>query len=52
MEYPALASLDKAAAAGGACLVEHNGIHGVVADFEALHVLPADVNDEIHPGEK
>ena len=40
--------LDKGAAAGGAGLVEHDGVHGAVADLEALHVLAADVDDEIH----
>ena len=40
--------LDKGAAAGGAGLVEHDGVHRAVADLEALHVLPADVDDEVH----
>ena len=42
--------LNEGAAAGGAGLVEHDGIHRAVADLEALHVLPADVDDEIHIG--
>ena len=40
--------LDKGAAAGGAGLVEHDGVHCAVADLEALHVLSADVDDEVH----
>ena len=42
--------LDEGAAAGGAGLVEHDGVHRSVADFKALHVLAADVDDEIHVG--
>ena len=42
--------LDEGAAAGGAGLVEHDGVHRAVADFEALHVLAADVDDEVHVG--
>ena len=40
--------LDEGAAAGGAGLVEHDGVHRLVADLEALHVLAADVDDKIH----
>ena len=42
--------LDKGAAAGGAGLVEHDGVHRAVADFKALHVLTADVDDELNVG--
>ena len=42
--------LDEGAAAGGAGLVEQNRIDRPVADLEALHVLPADVDDEVHVG--
>ena len=42
--------LDEGAAARGAGLVEHDGVHGPVADLEALHVLAADVDDEVHVG--
>ena len=42
--------LNKASAAGGACLIEHDGIHGIIADFEALHILSANVNNVIHLG--
>ena len=40
--------LDERPAAGGAGLVEHNRINGSVQDLEALDVLPADVENEIH----
>ena len=40
--------LQKAAAAGGAGLVQEDVADGAVLDLEALHVLPADVNDEVH----
>ena len=40
--------LNKAAAARGTSFVEHNGVHGAVADFEALHILAADVDDKVH----
>ena len=40
--------LDEGAAAGGACLVEHDGVHRTVADLKALHVLAADVDDKVH----
>ena len=43
-------SLNEGAAPGGACLVEHDGVDGVVADLEAFDVLPADVEDEVHVG--
>ena len=42
--------LDKGAAAGGAGLVEHDGVHRAVADLKALHVLAADVDDKVHVG--
>ena len=42
--------LDEGAAARGAGLVEHDGIHRAVADLKALHVLAADVDDEVHVG--
>ena len=44
--------LDEGAAAGGAGLVEQNRIDRPVADLEALHVLPADVDDEVHVGQE
>ena len=40
--------LDKRAAPGGTGLVERNGIHGSVANADALHVLAADVEDAVH----
>ena len=40
--------LQKAAAAGGAGLVQEDVADGAILDLEALHVLPADINDEIH----
>ena len=39
---------DERAAAGGAGLVEEDRVDGAVFDLEALHVLPADVDDEVH----
>ena len=39
--------LDKGAAAGGACLVEHDRVDGVVFNLEALDVLAADVEDKL-----
>ena len=44
--------LNEGATAGGAGLVEHDGVHGAVADLKALHILTADVDDEIHGGLK
>ena len=41
---------DKGTAAGGASLVEHNGVNGAVANFETLNVLSADVQNKIHIG--
>ncbi len=41
-------SLDKRAAAGGAGFVELHAVYGLVFDFYAFHVLPADVQDTIH----
>ena len=40
--------LDEASAAGRARLVEHNGIHGIVANLETFHILAADVDNVIH----
>ncbi len=40
--------LQKAAAAGGAGFVQEDVADGTVLDLEALHVLTADVDDEIH----
>ena len=40
--------LQKAAAAGGTGLVQEDVADGTILDLEALHVLPADINDEIH----
>ena len=40
--------LQKAAAAGGARLVQEDVADGTVLDLEALHVLTADVDDEVH----
>ena len=42
--------LNKGTAAGGTGLVQHDGVHRAVADLEALHVLTADVDDEVHVG--
>ena len=39
---------DKRAAAGGAGFVELHAVYGLVFDFYAFHVLPADVQDTIH----
>ena len=40
--------LQKAAAAGGAGLVQEDVADGTVLDLEALHILTADVDDEVH----
>ena len=40
--------LDKRAAARGTGLVEHDAVDGAMADAEALDVLPADVQNEVH----
>ena len=40
--------LDKGAAAGRACLIEHNGVHGPVFQADALHILTADVQHAVH----
>ena len=40
--------LQKRSAAGGARLVEENVVDRAVADLEALHILPADIDNEIH----
>ena len=42
--------LNEGTAAGGAGLVEQDGVHGAVADLKALHVLATDVDDEVHVG--
>ena len=42
--------LDEGPAPGGAGLVEHDGVDGPVFDLEALDVLAADVQDEVHLG--
>ena len=42
--------LNKGAAAGGAGLVEHHVVDGVIADADALHVLTADIEDAVHVG--
>ena len=44
--------LDKGTAAGGAGLVEHNAVDGVVFHLEALDVLAADVQNKVHLGIK
>ena len=36
------------AAAGGAGLIQENGVYGVVPDFDAFHVLTADVQNAVH----
>ncbi len=40
--------LDKGSAPGGTGLVERDGIHGAVADADALHILSADVENAVH----
>ena len=40
--------LNKGAAAGGACLIEHNAVNAVILDLETLDILTADVNDKVH----
>ena len=44
--------LQKAAAAGGAGLVQEDVADGTILDLEALHVLTADIDDEIYIGHK
>ena len=39
---------NKGAAAGGAGLVQLNGVHGAVFDADTFHVLSADVQDAVH----
>jgi hypothetical protein len=41
---------DERAAARRAGLVEHDVLDDAILDLEALHVLPADVEDEVHVG--
>ena len=45
-------ALDKAAAARRAGLVEHDVLDDAVLDAQALHVLAADVQDELHAGQE
>ena len=45
-------ALDEAAAARGARLVEHDVLDDAVLDLEALHVLAADVEDELDARDK
>ena len=45
-------ALDKAAAARRAGLVEHNVLDDAVLDAQALHVLAADVQDELDAGQE
>ena len=40
--------LNEGTAAGGAGLVEQDGIHRSVFQLDALHVLPADIQDAVH----
>src|SRR5699024_7373150 len=42
--------LQEAAATGGTGLVEKDVADGTVLDLEALHILAADVDDEVHVG--
>ena len=44
--------LDEGAAAGGAGLVEHDVLDDAVLDLQALHVLAADVQDELNVGDE
>ena len=44
--------LQKAAAAGGTGFVQEDVADGTILDFEALHILAADVDDEVHIGHK
>ena len=41
---------DKGAAAGGAGLIQKHGVHGVVLQLYALHVLATDVQHTVHMG--
>ena len=45
-------ALDEAAASAGACLVQHDVLDHAVAHAQALHVLSADVEDELDAGQK
>ncbi|VWL98068.1 Uncharacterised protein [Collinsella intestinalis] len=45
-------ALDKAAASAGACFVQHDVLDHAVAHAQALHVLSADVEDELDAGQK
>ena len=40
--------LQKTATAGGTCFVQEDVADGTIFDLEALHILTADVDDEIH----
>ena len=44
--------LDKAAAAGGARLIEHNRVDYAVFNLHTFHILTADVDDKIHAGQE
>ena len=44
--------LDKGAAAGGASLIQQNGVHRTVFQLDALHILTADVQNAVHLGVK
>ena len=44
-------ALDERTATRGACLVQHDVIDDAVLDAQALHVLTADVEDELDAGE-
>ncbi len=39
--------LNKGTAAGGTCLVELNGIHRLIFDFNTFHILTADVDNAV-----
>ena len=43
-------SLDKGSATRRTCLVKHDRIDNAVSDPHALHVLTADIDDEINVG--
>ena len=43
---------DKRAAAGRTCFIELHAVYGLVFNFNALHILPADIEDAVHVGVK
>ena len=45
-------ALDEGATAGGAGLVEHDVLDDAVLDLQALHVLAADIQDELDVGDE